>query len=104
MKVTQKANCKNSPKNQTVADFVHALLTGDETFVNEKYDAGIESVGLPPLENVKEITIDSAISHGKEAACLCTYNLNEKTHHIGFFLEFTTPKATAFASIVVTSH
>ena len=73
-------------------------------FFAAKYDAGIESVGLPPLENVKEITIDSAISHGKEAACLCTYNLNEKTHHIGFFLEFTTHKATALASIVVTSH
>lgn len=104
MKVSQNANCKNAPKNQKVADMVYAILAGDAPFVQEKYEGGLDGVKLPALEGVEEISIDVAISHGKSASCLCSYQLDDTERHIGFFLEFTTHKAEAYRTIIVTSN
>lgn len=104
MKVTQIANCNNAPKNQKVADMVHAILAGDNSTVNELYEPGISSVKLHSLDEVEEVTIDVAISHGKSASCLCSYELDGKTHYIGFFLEFSTHKAESYSSIIVTTN
>ncbi|MBG9988310.1 hypothetical protein HZY88_04870 [Aerococcaceae bacterium DSM 111176] len=102
MRVLQQANCKNAPKNQKVADMAYAILAGDESFVNEKFADGLASIKLPPLDDVDEISVDIAISHGKSASCLCSYELEGQTRHIVFYLEFTTHKAEAYASIIVT--
>lgn len=104
MKVTQRANCKNAPKNQKVADMVFAILSQDEITVNEKFEEGLESIQLPSLDKVNEVLIEVAISHGKSSSCLCSYTLNNENRYIGFFLEFTTHKAETFNEIIVTNN
>lgn len=102
MDVILAANCKNAPKNQKVADMVYAILTNDETTIKEKYDGNSEEIKLPSFDGVEEISIDIAISHGKAASCICSFEKNGEDQYLGFFLEFRTHKAETFSSIIVT--
>lgn len=102
MKVIQKANCNNAPKNQKVADMTQAILKNDKEYVNEYFEAGFDALNLPKLSNVDEVTIHSAISHGKAASSLSSYTIDGKIFYIGMFLEFTTHKAEAYKEIIVT--
>lgn len=102
MKVLQKANCKNAPKNLKVAEMTEAILNADKEFVNAHYEPKIEAIDLPNLSAVDEITILQAISHGKSASSLCEYKLKDETKQLGMFFEFTTHKAEAYKTVIVT--
>ena len=102
MKQIQQANCNNSPKNQTVADMTHSILTSDTDTVNARFEAGFDSLKLPDLSEVDEAVIVTAISHGKSATSLSVYKKDGVIHYIGMFFEFTTLKAESFKEIIVT--
>lgn len=102
MKIIQEANCNNSPKNQKVADMTQAILTADKEYVNSYFEAGLNTLDLPKLANIAEITILTAISHGKSASSLSVYTKNNVKHYIGMFFVFTTHKAEAYKEIIVT--
>lgn len=102
MKVIQQANCNNSPKNQKVADMTQAILTADKEYVNTYFEAGLNTLNLPKLADIAEVTILTAISHGKSASSLSVYTKNNVEHYIGMFFEFTTHKAESYKEIIVT--
>lgn len=102
MKVHQKANCKNAPKNLKVAEMTEAILRQDKDFVNKWFEAGFDAIELPNFNGVDEITILQAISHGKSASSLCEYLVNDDKKQLGMFFEFTTHKAESFQTIIVT--
>lgn len=102
MKVNQEANCNNAPKNLKVAKMTEAILNADKVFVNNHYESGYDAISLPDFSNVEEITIQSAISHGKSASSLCEYQSESGPKHVGMFFEFTTHKAEAYKTVIVT--
>ncbi|TDM12884.1 hypothetical protein [Macrococcus lamae] len=103
MKVIQKANCNNSPKNQTIADLVKSILLGDELSINNIYAPGLASINLPEFKNIDEMIIETAISHGKVGSSLCSYQVDNAEKYIGFFIEFKTHKAKDVSQIIVTA-
>lgn len=102
MKVNQEANCKNAPKNLKVAEMTEAILNHDTDTVNERYEAGLDSIELPNFDGVEEITILQAISHGKSASSLCEYVVKGEKKQLGMFFEFTTHKAEAYKTVILT--
>lgn len=102
MKVNQEANCNNAPKNLKVAKMTEAILKADKDFVNNHFENGYDAISLPDFSNVQEITIQSAISHGKSASSLCVYQSESGTKQVGMFFEFTTHKAEAYKTVIVT--
>ncbi|MFC3901234.1 hypothetical protein [Aliicoccus persicus] len=102
MKVYQEANCKNAPKNLKVAEMTEAILKQDKDVVNDLYEAGLDSIEFPNLDDVEEITILQAISHGKSASSLCEYVVRGEKKQLGMFFEFTTHKAEAYKTVILT--
>ena len=101
MKIVHQVNCNNAPKNKTVTKVTEAILKRDQDVVNEYYLNQFDSLTYPELNNIDEITIVSAMSHGKSASSLCEYYNQNKKKYIGMFFEFNTFKAQKFKEIII---
>lgn len=88
MKITRSGECKNSPKNAFVEDFVIDLLAG-------KVLAGrIAETASPPTvpDDPTEIKIAHAISHGKVGAANGAIKADGVTKLFAVVIEFTSTK------------
>ncbi|KQT50170.1 hypothetical protein ASG47_20085 [Devosia sp. Leaf420] len=88
MKVTRSGECKNSPKNAFVEDFLVDWLASDN--LSGRMEAGASLPKVP--DDLTEVEISHAISHGKigEANGLITVNGSKKPFAV--FIEFASTK------------
>ena len=88
MKVTRSGECKNSPKNAFVEDFVVDWLASND--LSGRMEAGASLPEAP--NNLTEIEISHAISHGKIGAANGLITANGSTRPFAVFIEFASTK------------
>ncbi|HOW22369.1 MAG TPA: hypothetical protein PLV23_01925 [Sedimentibacter sp.] len=117
MKINLSSTCGNSPKNKFVQDFTVKLLSFD---FDNLANMSVENVkilipdrglieGRSNLGDIKKylktdikvLTIDSAISHGKYGAVLCEVSDNEKDYKISVHYIFENIKAEFIEEAIV---
>lgn len=90
MKITRSGECKNSPKNAFVEDFVVDLLASES--LSDRME---EVASLPEVpNNLTEIEISHAISHGRIGAANGSITTGGSKKHFAVFIEFTSTKGT----------
>ncbi len=90
MKVTRSGECKNSPKNAFVEDFVvDWLASGD---LSDRMEGGASLPEVPG--GLAEIEISHAISHGKIGAANGVITANGSKKRFAVFIEFASTKGT----------
>ena len=95
MKITRSGDCKNSPKNAFVEDFVIDLLAAKSLAGRLE-----ETAYLPPVpDELREIEITHAISHGKVGAANGIMTIDGSKRPFAAFIEFTSTKATLVRSV-----
>lgn len=88
MKITRSGECKNSPKNAFVEDFVIDWLASES--LSDRMEAG---ASLPEILNdVTEIEISHAISHGKIGAANGSITTGGSKRPFAVFIEFASVK------------
>lgn len=90
MKITRSGECKNSPKNAFVEDFVVDLLAGKDLSGRME---GVASLA-EGLDGLTEIEIAHAISHGKVGAANGTIKAGGSARAFAVVIEFTSTKGT----------
>lgn len=117
MKINLRSTCSNSPKNKFVQDYTVKLLSFDfDNLANmsvENVKIFIPDRGLIEgrsnlvdikkylKTDIKVLTIDSAISHGKYGAVLCEISDNEKDYKISVHYIFENIKAEFIEEAIV---
>lgn len=99
VKVTRSAQCKNSPKNAFVEDFVIDLIAGAR--IEGKVADGASLPVVP--DDVSAVEIVNAISHGKVGAANGSMTVNGVRRPFAAFVQFTTNKATQVKSLTLYS-
>lgn len=108
MKINLSSTCGNSPKNKFVQDYTVKLLSFD---FNDLANMSVENVKIliPDrgqitgksnlidikrylITDIKVLTIDSSISHGKYGAVLCEISGNKKDYKISIHYIFDNMK------------
>ena len=117
MKINLSPTCGNSPKNKFVQDYTVKLLSFDfDNLANMSVenvkilipDRGL-IMGKSNLIDIKKylktdikvLTIDSSISHGKYGAVLCEISDNEKDYKISVHYIFENMKAEFIEEVIV---
>lgn len=95
MKVTRSGECKNSPKNAFVEDFVVDWLASDN--LSGRLEAGASLPEVP--DDLTEIEISHAISHGKIGAANGLITVNGSKKPFAVFIEFASTKATLVRNV-----
>jgi len=117
MRINLSSTCGNSPKNEFVQDYTVKLLSFD---FDNLADMSVENVkilipdrglikGKSNLIDIKKylntdikvLTIDSSISHGKHGAVLCEISDNEKNYKISVHYIFENMKAELIEEAIV---
>lgn len=97
VKIMGSRECKNSPKNAFVEDFVVDLLAAKS--LAGRVD---KSASLPAVpEGLSEIEITHAISHGKVGAANGTLSISGSNKPFAAFIEFTSSKAVIVRSVTL---
>ncbi len=95
MKVTRSGECKNSPKNAFVEDFVVDWLASDSP--SARMEAGASLPEVP--DDLTEIEISHAISHGKIGAANGLITVNGLKKPFAVFIEFASTKGTLIRNV-----
>lgn len=90
MKVTRSGECKNSPRNAFVEDFVVDWLAAES--LSGRLEAGASLPELP--DDLTEIDILHAISHGKIGAANGSITARGSKKPFAVFIEFASTKGT----------
>ena len=90
MKITRSGECKNSPKNAFVEDFVVDWLTTES--LSGRIEAGTSLPEIP--DDITEIEICHAISHGKIGAANGSITARGLKKPFAVFIEFASTKGT----------
>lgn len=93
------ASCGNSPKNQMLIDWMKAFIEENEelSFITDKSEIVYQGK-TSPLETfeiptgIKEIHIDTAITHGRDGAVIGKVVLKNNTYSFAVFFEFSLGK------------
>lgn len=117
MKINLSSTCGNSPKNKFVQDYTVKLLSFDfDNLANmsvENVKILIPDRGLIKGKSnlidikkclktdIKVLTINSSISHGKYGAVLCEISDNEKDYKISVHYIFENMKAEFIEEAIV---
>ena len=95
MKITRSGECKNSPKNAFVEDFVIDFITSAE--IRGRVE---DSASLPSMpHDVSEVQIIHAISHGRVGAANGILSMGGSKQPFSVFMEFTSAKAMLVRSL-----
>lgn len=95
MRVIRSGECRNSPKNAFVEDFVIDLLS--QADLRGRVD---ETAHLPALpDGISAIEISHSISHGKVGAANGTLVIDGDEAPFAAFLEFATTSGTLVRTI-----
>ena len=110
--ITRSGMCGNSPKNQLVEELAIALIMGDQEKVKQwlTEQATIRLIGdssftnghadAAAVDDVKQITIEHAISHGKIGAASGTWSTGDgSTFAFSDQYEFSSAKGTQVSSV-----
>ena len=99
VKITRSGDCKNSPKNAFVEDFIIDLLAANSLMGRVE-----EMASLPVVpDNLGEIEITHAISHGKIGAANGSITTGGSKKLFAAFIEFTSTKATLVRGVTLYS-
>ena len=92
-------SCGNSPKNQLLIDWVQKYVEGKDCsdFIKDDSIIQIGNTDLPMKQfyfpdNIEEIRIETAISHGKIGAMHGQAMTQNRTFNFALFFEFTLGK------------
>lgn len=117
MKINLSSTCDNSPKNKFVQDYTVALLSfdfdklrkmsadkieisiPDKALINEK--SNITNIQKYLKNDIKEITIDSSISHGKYGCALSEIRDKSKRYKISIHIIFKNIKADLVENVTI---
>lgn len=99
MKITRSGKCKNSPKNAFVEDAVIDLIA---TISLKGRVEDITSLPRVP-DDVSEVEIINAISHGKVGAANGSITVSGVKQPFAAFMEFTSTNATLIRSLTLYS-
>ena len=93
------ASCGNSPKNQMLIDWMKDFIEEKEelSFITDKSEivyqgktSLLESFEIPT--GIKEIHIDTAITHGRDGAVIGKVVSDNNTYPLALFFEFSLGK------------
>jgi len=118
MKLYKSENCGNSPKNKFIEEFIIDLFEEQNIkdkisenitieLIGMKIPTGLNQFSLKKIidEEIMEIYIYDAISHGKKGAIdLKLKTVHETIINIGIFLEFKTLKADKISYLKIFIH
>lgn len=92
-------SCGNSPKNQMLIDWVQAFIEQKRPhlFIDEEslfiYNEESEPLStVNPPEDIEEIVLEKAITHGRVGAILGKAVANQQTYPFSLFFEFSLGK------------
>ncbi len=105
VKLNIKADCSNSPKKQFLKDYTVAFAKGDTKFIIDSVSEDIHWVMIGELEvkgkeafvksvesmidgSTEELTIDTIVTHGAEAAVKGTMVIGGENYAYSDFYEF----------------
>lgn len=117
MIINLSSTCGNSPKNKFVQDYTIKLLSFDFDNLSKMSSNDIEILipdrglvkgksNLLDIKNylnfdIKLLTIDSSISHGKYGSVLCQISDNKNDYKVSIHYIFTNTKAEFIAEAFV---
>lgn len=117
MKINLSSTCGNSPKNKFVQDYTVRLLSFDFDNLSNMSADNVKILipdrglikgksNLIDLKkylkvDIKLLTIDSSISHGKYGAVLCEISDNEKDYKVSVHYIFKNMKAELIEEVFV---